>query len=457
MHETGFLGRYMPEFERITFIVQHDYYHKYTVDEHTLKALEGLDRVVTDAQDELDPFARALREVKDPVRLALGILLHDIGKGHGGSHVPRGTRIAQDVCQRLGLEAEASADVVFLVQKHLVMSQVSQRRDLSDEALIQGFAETVGTIDRLNMLLLLTFADSNAVGPGIWNDWKGALLWELYSKTRDHLSGERPAAERHRERLEEKVVAKLLPEFLRSDVENYLALFPDRYLRAATPGAIARHFRMSQTLGARPLVAEWRPASDGRHTVLTVCARDAPGLLSRLAGTLTGHGLDILSLDAFTRSDGLILDTFKLCETGVMPVRPERWPAIDLDLVAAVEGRHDVEAAVVRARSRMPRRPRRRAPTSPEVHFDAAATRDSTVIEVRADDEPGLVFRIAGTLSRLGLNISLAKIATEKSHALDVFYVTDGSGHALPAEELPRVELGLLEALGPGKEQRSSS
>jgi [protein-PII] uridylyltransferase len=448
MHETGFLGRYLPEFARIAFLVQHDFYHKYTVDEHSLKALEGLDRMVTDPQKELAPFAKVLAEVEHPAHLALAILLHDIGKGHGGGHVLRGTRIAQGVCARLALDAGASADVVFLVQKHLVMSQVSQRRDLSDEGLIAGFAETVSTLDRLNMLLLLTFADSNAVGPGIWNDWKGALLWELYAKTREQLSGDRPAAEDRRARLEEKVVARLLPELLRSDVEEYLALFPERYLRASSADAIARHFRMAQGLGARPLVADWRPAADGRHTVLTVCAHDAHGILSRLAGTLTGHGLDILSVDAFTRRDGLILDTFKVCELGASPVRPERWPVIEAGLVAAVEGRHDVDAAVTRARERRPRRPRRRTPSPPVVHFDTGASPACTVVEVRADDEPGLVYRITGTLAALGCDITFAKIATEKSHALDVFYVTDGGGRALPASEQPRVERALLAALG---------
>jgi [protein-PII] uridylyltransferase len=455
MHETGFLGRYLPEFQRITFIVQHDFYHKYTVDEHTLKALEGLDRIVTDPPKELDPFAEVLAEVEHPARLALGVLLHDIGKGHGGGHVPRGTRIAQGVCTRLTLDQDASADVVFLVQKHLVMSQVSQRRDLTDEALIAGFAETVSTLDHLNMLLLLTFADSNAVGPGVWNDWKGALLWELYAKTREHLASERPAAEDRRARLEEKVVTKLLPELLRSDVEDHLALFPERYLRASSADAIARHFRMARGLGARPLVADWRPAADGRHTVLTVCAHDAHGVLSRLAGTLTGQGLDILSVDAFTRSDGLILDTFKLCELGVSPVRPERWPVVEADLVAAVEGRHDLEAAVTRARERRPRRLRRRAASPPAVHFDTGASPACTVVEVRADDEPGLVYRITATLAALGCDITFAKIATEKSQALDVFYVTDGTGRAIPASEQPRVERALLTAVGARQGQGS--
>jgi [protein-PII] uridylyltransferase len=457
MHETGFLGRYLPEFERVTFIVQHDFFHKYTVDEHTLKALEGLDQVAVEKHSDLAPFTRVLWEVQDPSRLALGILLHDIGKGRGGGHVPKGARLAEAVVKRMGLDDADASDVLFLIQKHLVMSQVSQRRDLSDETLIEGFAETVGSLDRLNMLLILTFADNNAVGPGIWNDWKGALLWELYAKTRAHLAGERPAPwdVDRRARLEERVVAGLLPEFLRSDVEAHLALLPERYLRTVTPEAIARHFRLVQDLGRRHLVADWRPSGDGRHTILTVCTRDAQGLLARLAGTLTGHGLNILNVDVFTRGDGVVLDTFRLCEAGgFLPVRDARWPAIENDLLAAVEGRHDVEAAVAHWISRMPRR-KRRAPSRPIVRFEEGASTGSTVVEVKADDEPGLVYRIAATLAAEGLSISVAKIATEKSHALDVFYVTAAGGGALTPDEMARVESALQGALGGGIHTRS--
>ena len=453
MHETGFLGRMIPEFERVTFLVQHDFYHRYTVDEHTLKALEALDDIETAKHPEgTAAFANVLKTIKDPAILALGILFHDIGKGRGVSHSPRGAKIAEAICRRLGLDAQLTEDVSFLVQKHLVMSHVSQRRDLSDQALIEGFAETVKSMDRLNMLLLLTYADTTAVGPGVWNDWKAALLWELYSKTRAQLSGEHAQASEgdRKARLLEKVVEGLFPEFLKRDVERHLSLFPERYLRAAPPDAISRHFQMVQHLGGKPLVADWRSSPAGRYTVLTVCTRDAHGLLAHLAGTLTGHGLNILSVDAFTRSDGIVLDTFRVCETvGVTPVRPERWPAIESDLVAAVEGRHDVEAAVARSRSRAPRRGRRRPPMSPAVQFDSVQGGGPTVIEVRADDEPGLVYRIANTLTSLGLNIVLAKIATEKSHALDVFYVAAGSGAGLSQEAIPAVEEALLAALAP--------
>ena len=194
MHDTGFLGRYLPELARITFLVQHDHYHRYTVDEHTLRTLEALDEVALtrDRQGPLAPFRKALDEITDVTPLYLGLLLHDIGKGRAESHVSAGVRIAQGVCARLKLERHQAEEVVFLVRCHLTMSQLSQRRDLSEEGLVREFAEKVGGLERLNALLLLTYADHRGVGPGIWNAWKASLLWELYDRARSVLTG-RPA------------------------------------------------------------------------------------------------------------------------------------------------------------------------------------------------------------------------------------------------------------------------
>jgi [protein-PII] uridylyltransferase len=340
--------------------------------------------------------------------------------------------------------------VVFLVQKHLVMSQVSQRRDLSDPALLDGFAATVATLDRLNMLFVLTYADTSAVGRGVWTDWKAALLERLYLGARAEVAaGRSPSSESDRRvRLDERVVSGLMPEYLRSDVEAFLAALPDRYLRAVPPDAIARHFRMMHTLGAKPLLTDWISADHGRHTMLSVCLRDAPGLLARLAGTLTGAGFNILSVEAFTRTDGIVLDVFTLAEAdGSAAGDAARWTAVDADLTAAIEGRHAVEAAVA-GRSRVPQWGRkRRAPSRPKVRFEPPDALGRTVVEVRADDQPGLVYRITECLSQIGMNISFAKIATEKNQALDVFYVTKADGEAIPAEETPRVEQELLRAL----------
>jgi [protein-PII] uridylyltransferase len=253
MHETGLLGRYLPEFRGLTFMVQHDYYHRYTVDQHTLEAIQALDDLMAVRPGEsgdTGPLRAALDDVHDTTRLVLALLLHDVGKGQGQGHVAKGARLATEVGRRLGLDPEALEDVVFLVSKHLVMSRVSQRRDLTDQALLRGFADTTGTVDRLNMLYLLTYADMSGVGPGIWNEWKAVLLGDLHSRTRALLEdGEQgEGGSQTRVRLEERVLNDLMPEFLRSDVDEFLTHLPDRYMLSVSSEAIARHFERIPTV-----------------------------------------------------------------------------------------------------------------------------------------------------------------------------------------------------------------
>ena len=456
MHETGLLGRLLPEFARVTFLVQHDFYHRYTVDEHTLTAIEALDGVAgaSAGDPSRERFRKVFAEVEHPAMLYLGLLLHDIGKGHGGGHVRRGTRIADRVCARLGLDAERSADVVFL-EAHLEMSQISQRRDLTEPGLVEAFARRVSTADRLNMLLLLTYADHCGVGPGIWNDWKGALLWDLYTRTRARLSEDAgPAGDEEPPESARDAAARLLQaEFPASEVERHFALMPEKYLRATTPAEMVRHFRLVQARGEAPLAAAWRA---GDHCIeLVVVTRDHPGLLAQMAGTLTAQGLDILSVDLYTREDGVVVDVFKVRDArdhGV--VAAARRPAVEETLRWAVEGRYDVAAGVERWRRGWRRRSKRPL-VRPAVRLDSTSSALSSVIEVRAEDEPGLVFRIASVLGAHGINISFAKIATEKSHALDVFYVTDARGEKVDAEEMPRLEAALAAALDPRRETHS--
>ncbi|MGH2609887.1 MAG: HD domain-containing protein, partial [Tepidiformaceae bacterium] len=231
LHETGFLGRLIPEFARVTFLVQHDHFHRYTVDEHTLTAIAALDEVARGAEGVPAAMTRVLAEVEDRTALYLGLLLHDIGKGRGSGHVARGVKIAQRIVRRLGLEAGTAADVVFLVGAHLEMSRLSQRRDVTEPGVAEAFASHVGTLDRLNQLMLLTYADHRGVGPGIWNDWKASLLWSLYGRTRPHL----PGGERRRRPRDEGAALEvarraLQVEFPAAVVDNHFAQMPQRYL-----------------------------------------------------------------------------------------------------------------------------------------------------------------------------------------------------------------------------------
>ena len=450
MHETGFLGRFLPEFGRVSFLVQHDFFHRYTVDEHTLRAIEALDEVATGTEAAVRPFGRVLDEVEDAAPLYLGMLLHDIGKGRGGGHVERGAALAPRVCARLGLEERVAEDVVFLVAAHLEMSQLSQQRDLSEPALAASFAERVGSLHRLNLLHLLTYADHRAVAPGIWNEWKGTLLWELYHRTRQHLAGH-PAEGLPGEAARARAIEDLRREFPEEDLERHFALLPERYLRATDATHMARHFRLVSHRGGAPAAFEWRDLSDGHCTELTLVTDDRPGLLARVAGTLTAHGVNILAVDLFNRSDGVVIDTFRLSEVSShRPVKPERRASVEQDVKGALAGTHDVEAAVARRLQKNPPRARSawgRAARGPSVRFDQESSATATVIEVKAQDRPGLAWTIAGTLAQLGLSISFAKIATAKALALDVFYVTRAGGKLAP-EDLAGVEAALLAALG---------
>ncbi len=453
MHETGFLGRYLPEFGRVTFLVQHDFFHRYTVDEHTLRAIAALDEVAAGESPGVRAFGRVFDEVEDAAPLYLGLLLHDIGKGRGGGHVARGAKLAPRVCERLGLTPGPAGDVEFLVAAHLEMSQVSQQRDLSEPSLIAAFAERVGRLERLNQLMLLTYADHRGVGPGIWNEWKGLLLWELYNRTRERLAGH-PIAEAPGQGSRAKAAARLLAAHAESEVERHFALMPERYLRTTGADQMERHFRLVASRGPSALAVEWRDVGDGHCTELTVVADDRPGLFARIAGVLTANGADILSVDLFSRRDGVAIDSFRVSEvSGHGPVRPERRERVEGALREALAGRLDVAAAIERWTERTPRKARRpwgRAARGPSVRFDHEASAAATVIEVRAQDRPGLAWTLADALARLGLDISFAKIATAKALALDVFYVTDDRGRKLEAESLPRVEAALLAALAEG-------
>jgi [protein-PII] uridylyltransferase len=450
LHETGVLGRLLPEFARVTFLIQHDYFHKYTVDEHTLKAIEALDEVAQGKLAGLPRLARAMDELEDAAPLYLGMLLHDVGKGQGGGHVARGAGIAERVVARLRLDRDAADKAVFLVSAHLEMSQISQRRDLSEARPIEAFAARVQTVERLNLLLLLTYADHCAVGPGIWNEWKAALLFELFDRTRACLMGE--AAEVPSQTPYGAAIAELSAEFPAEEVERHFSLMPERYLRAGGDERMARHFRLARSRGDAPAAFEWSDHPGGHWSELVIVADDRPGLLAQLAGTLTAHDVDILNVDVFTRADGLVLDTFRVSEShGHRALRPERREKLEHKLLLAVAGKLDVGASVEAWRARAGKRSRRaggRAARPPVVRFDQQASASATVVEVKAPDQPGLVYAIASALAGLGLDIGFARIATSKALALDVFYVRDEQGRKLQPDAMAAVEEALLRMLG---------
>jgi [protein-PII] uridylyltransferase len=453
MHEVGFLTRLVPEFARIRFLVQHDLYHHYTVDEHTLRALETLDALHNTEDRSRVGFRNVLEEIPNPALLHLALLLHDIGKGRSGGHVSRGTKLAAKICSRLQLKEADAHQVVLLVNRHVTMSHIAQRRDLNETRVIAEFARAVESLDVLNMLLLLTYADLNAVGPGVWSDWKASLLWDLYRRTRMMLTGTDTPVDDVAELAQYKQqIATLAPSFPLSDIERHVALLPDRYRRITPPEVAATHLSMAAQAGGERVEISW-DRQNPTSTKLTVCAADRHALFADMAGTLAAHGVEILSAELNTREDGIAIDEFILRHAATrQAIEVHYYQKLEAALRKAAAGELNVAAMIERWESRNAPRKRRvltpaRWANLPRVLCDNEMSPAATIIEVHALDEPGLAHKIATVLAGLGLEIVCARIATERSDALDVFYVTDSEGEKLSDEAIRSVESQLSIAL----------
>ncbi len=436
MNRLHVLGVYIPEFGRLLRKMQHDVYHVYTVDEHLLKAVDQLRTLQKGEYIERFPQLSAIAdEIQRSDLLILGVFLHDIGKGHGHGHVPRGARIAVRVGTRMGYPLEDVEVLEFLALHHLTMSQLAQKRDLGDEKLIRGFARAMGSLERLRMLYLLTFADMRAVGPEVWTPWKGSLLQELYEKAAAVLDGRTAAIARPEERATAtrgEAMAKLAGEFDDATRDAYFRSLPPRYVLINAPDEIAAHARVALRQDGRPLATSLTHRPEQGHWELVVSTVDVPGLFARIAGVLAGHNVNILSAQIHTRKDGHALDIFHLTSPVVDALDdPRRWERVLADLEGAITGRLRVADLVARRQrpSVLGGRPRPKVATSIEIDNEASDTH--TVIDVYAQDRIGLLYSITSALAHLGLTIALAKITTKGDRAEDVFYVSDIFGQKI--------------------------
>lgn len=436
LHREGVLGALLPEFGRVTAKHQHDLYHVYTVDTHSIFAVQRLGRLrageLVDVEGHLSHVAR---EIGRPLALSLGVLFHDAGKGLGGRHSERGAELVRAVAARLGLPPKEADDAEFLVREHLSMSHVSQRRDLSDPGLIADFAARMGTRARLDMLYVLTYVDIASVGQETWTSWKGRLLRELYERCAAALDGApiRIEASAHREAL---LARGISPE--RADA--FLARMPRRFLAFADPLDAPRALRALELGRARPLATALRDDAAAGVSFLTVVARDRPGLLAAIAGTLAAHRIDILRADVFSTSDGAALDFFEVRGPRGATVERGRWRAARADLARVIAGEVEPERLVART-LRPSALPARHVPAvETRVKLDHHASRQFTVVDVVAPDRPGLLWAITSALHHAGLTIAVARIATEGHRAVDAFYVSELDGKKVDAVRAPEIE-----------------
>jgi [protein-PII] uridylyltransferase len=449
LHRVGLLGRFIPAFEHARCLMQFNQYHKYTVDEHSIRALEA----ATWRARDPGPIGQAYRETRRKDVLHLAVLLHDIGKGHEEDHSEVGRRIAETLAGELGLGEHERQQLVFLVHKHLVMAHTATRRDIADVRTIVQFVRTVGTAEMLRMLTVLTVADTEAVAPGSLTGWKESLFCELYARSMEELSGQAPVADEaaRAESIRGKLRGRFAGTFPPDWLERQLAAMPLSYLLRFDPEAIGGHLRAQQSLDSGGVRVESEYLKDTGLTQYTVVTTDGltPGLFSKITGVLAAERFQIVDAQIVTRSDGVVVDTFRGVDTDYKGEPPShRRSEVAGQIEQVLLGRQTVEAlfAARRGTSRRPGPAGSAGPTQVEV--DNSSSDLHTVIEVFADDRLGLLYVIAKTLFELGLSIASAKISTRLDQVVDVFYVTDRSGaKVVDGARLDAVRARLLEVL----------
>ena len=460
MNEAGVFGKFIPDFGRVVAQMQYDMYHVYTTDEHTIFAIGIVNRIEKGLlADELPLATEIIKNVLSREVLYVAVLLHDIAKGRGGDHSVLGAEVARKLCLRLGLDPEQTETVAWLVEQHLAMSRTAFKRDLSDPKAVIDFAERVQSPERLRLLLVLTVADIRAVGPQVWNGWKASLLRELSHLTDERLSGGDTADVRdaRADRVKDKL-RDALADWPEDILERHLSRGHPRYWLSFDIDTLVRHARLVRDADGteHPLVVDSRVDSYHAVTEVTVYTPDHPGLFSRITGALAVSGANIVDARITTFADGMALDVFQVQDTeGGAYDRPEKLARlsglIEQSLGGKLRPARELEAAPsIPSRTRVFYVP-------PRVLIDNSASRSNTVIEVNGRDRPGLLYDLTYTLTKLGLQISSAKISTYGERVVDVFYVRDVFGmkidHEGKQKQIRETLLPILDKANPKEEK----
>ncbi len=455
LNETGVLGRYLPDWRRIVGQMQFDTYHVYTVDVHTVHAVRVLNTIEAGELKEIAPVATDLiDQVQSRRALYVALLLHDIAKGRGGDHSVLGAEIALYVGPALGLSAEETEMVSWLVLHHLMLTQTAFSRDIDDPKTILDLADTIQSPERLRLLLVLTVSDMRAVSPKVWNGWKATLLRELYSRVAEVLEGGLSTTERDaRISRVKEVVSSLLADWPELAREEFLALGYPSYWLGFDPESIERHARMIRDAKQRdaPLTVHAEPLPARAVTEVVVYTADHAGLFSRIAGALAIAGASIVDARIHTLTDGMALDTFWIQDANGGPYdAPHRLARLSSLIEQALSGRLRLASEIRKAtRSLIPAR-MRAIHVPPRVVVDNRASNRHTVVEVNGRDRPGLLHDVTSAISAQGLQIASAHVTTYGVRAVDVFYVKDVFGMKVENErKLNQLRNALLEALSP--------
>jgi [protein-PII] uridylyltransferase len=430
LYETGVLEIVLPPLRHTRCLLQFNQYHSYTVDEHTLRALE----TAVDLEKNKGPLGQAYREIHHKELLHLALLLHDAGKGYEEDHSEVGRRLAVATAQRLGLPEHQRDLLVFLVHKHLLMATLAFRRDTSDPEVLLQFNHEVGSPDALQMLYVLTAADIAAVGPTTWNDWKEDLLTQFYDRSMVWLSGKSYLFAETTRR--EQVLTEVLRGGNgRDEIAERLERFPIHYVLSTPPTRIAADLRLIQRRAPDDIWVEAQyDAETGTSEYRVITSENVSrGCFHKLTGVLTAKRLEILSAQISTSQDGVIVDSYRVRDydhTGAVP--QFRFEEVETAIRKALRGELDVESLFLTRRRFSPTVLQGPVSNLPlRVAIDNETSDRYTVVDVFAHDRPGLLYRITRSLFELDVSVALARISTHFDQVVDVFYVTDANGEKI--------------------------
>ncbi|HVZ65825.1 MAG TPA: [protein-PII] uridylyltransferase [Lacunisphaera sp.] len=445
MHELGVLGRFIPEFKPLTCLVQHEYYHRYTADIHTLNAIRELDTIYSLASPLHEKYRDELHQTPDPTLLYLILLLHDIGKGEGiQGHAETGVAIAGPVLERMQIDAARREMVAFIIKNHLVMARFWQKHDLDDPKTAAAFADIVGDADRLRYLYVHTYCDANGTSAGLWNGYKDSLHRRLFDTTLERLTlGDKVDTRllENKEMTRRNLIAQHIPGISAEEITAHFNLLPERYFVQTEAAEITLHIQMvnrllhsisaADSLGSLRPVIEWKDDINRSYTTVHVVTWDRAGLFYKLAGAFSVAGLSILSARITTRSDHIAIDTFHVVVPGRGVVQNQT--AMDTfartvedslvsnkDLLPEIAAQARKFAAATRYTAASQELPATFPPTV-DVYHEISLNR--IIVEVQAHDQIGLLFRLVKTISDHGYDTTFARINTERSIAIDTFYI----------------------------------
>ena len=458
MHDLRVLGRFIPEFDALTCLVQHEYYHRYTADVHTLNAIRELDRIFTEAEPITLKYRAALHETADPALLYLTLLLHDIGKAEAiAGHSESGVRLAMPLLERFGVSTEGRALVGFTIKNHLAMARFWQKRDVDDPNTAIAFAELVGDAERLRHLYVHTFCDARATSADLWNSYKDTLHTTLFRSTLERLKLGAALDASHQDRkkmTQQELIAKSIPGVSADEINAHFGLLPDRYFVHTDAAEIALHIQMvnrlfqsisaADSVGSLRPVIEWKDDLNRSLTVVNVVTWDRAGLFYKLAGAFSVAGLSILGSKVISRTDHIAIDTFYVVEPGrgvVQSATAQEKFAKTIE--EALVGNRDLLPDIV-AQAKKIAATRYLSPSTGEaLHSSFPPTVDvyhelsmeRTIVEVQARDQIGLLYRLAKTISDHNFDITFARIGTERGVAIDTFYIESANHEPVDSPE----------------------